>query len=295
MANTINLFLNKVKKYILSNYTNTSYINWQKAKALMWIYLVILPLVLLYLIINIIRSNSQNLTAIIIIDIGLIVSIIIALFFLKSGRYILSVNTTIILITILTISGHLVKMSTQVETGINSFSPLIFAVIVFSILFGSRKIFVGVAIILFLTAGLHLYSVYLTTGNINAPLLSGSLNITLSVFFISFITMFVNNITNHALAITQKELDKNIELNQTLEKKVEERTRELIQSMEHIKVLKGMFPICAVCKKIRDDSGFWNQIETYIKNNSEAEFTHSICPDCAKKMYPDFIDEKNKG
>lgn len=53
------------------------------------------------------------------------------------------------------------------------------------------------------------------------------------------------------------------------------------------KVLKGFLPICAPCKKIRDDQGYWNQIESYIKEHSEAEFSHGICPDCAKKLYPE--------
>ena len=54
-----------------------------------------------------------------------------------------------------------------------------------------------------------------------------------------------------------------------------------------IKVLSGFLPICASCKNIRDDKGYWNQIEVYVRDHSEAEFTHSICPACARKLYPD--------
>ena len=61
----------------------------------------------------------------------------------------------------------------------------------------------------------------------------------------------------------------------------------LIKVKEEIKTLKGFLPICANCKKIRDDKGYWNQIESYIQKHSEAEFSHSICPECAKKLYPD--------
>lgn len=50
--------------------------------------------------------------------------------------------------------------------------------------------------------------------------------------------------------------------------------------------LSGMLPICASCKKIRDDKGYWNQIETYIKAHSDAKFTHGICPECSEKLYP---------
>ena len=53
-----------------------------------------------------------------------------------------------------------------------------------------------------------------------------------------------------------------------------------------IKILKGILPICANCKKIRDDKGYWSQVESYIKEYSEAEFSHSICPECVKKLYP---------
>jgi len=62
---------------------------------------------------------------------------------------------------------------------------------------------------------------------------------------------------------------------------------KLEDALAEIKKLSGLLPICASCKNIRDDKGYWNQIETYIKEHSEAEFTHSICPQCAKKLYPD--------
>ncbi|MDH3359505.1 MAG: DUF3365 domain-containing protein [Desulfobulbaceae bacterium] len=72
-----------------------------------------------------------------------------------------------------------------------------------------------------------------------------------------------------------------------LEILVEERTRELKESVEKVKILNGMLPICASCKKIRDDKGYWNQIEAYIGKHSDATFSHGICPDCAKTLYPE--------
>ena len=65
---------------------------------------------------------------------------------------------------------------------------------------------------------------------------------------------------------------------------------ELKTAMDHIKQLQGMLPICSVCKNIRDDKGYWNRIESYISKHSEAKFSHGLCPDCAKKVYPDFYD-----
>lgn len=61
---------------------------------------------------------------------------------------------------------------------------------------------------------------------------------------------------------------------------------ELKEAMAKVKLLSGFIPICASCKKIRDDEGYWNQIESYISNHSEAVFSHGICPDCAKELYP---------
>jgi PAS domain S-box-containing protein len=68
---------------------------------------------------------------------------------------------------------------------------------------------------------------------------------------------------------------------------------ELREAFANLRVLRGLIPICASCKKIRDDRGYWNQLESFIRNHSEAEFSHSICPDCARKVYLDL--ERNDG
>lgn len=61
----------------------------------------------------------------------------------------------------------------------------------------------------------------------------------------------------------------------------------LKNALAEVKTLRGLLPICSHCKKIRDDNGYWNQIEAFITDHSEAEFSHSICQECAKKYYPD--------
>jgi PAS domain S-box-containing protein len=71
----------------------------------------------------------------------------------------------------------------------------------------------------------------------------------------------------------------------------EERERlilELQEALAKVKTLSGLLPICATCKKIRDDKGYWNQVEAYIQAHSEAQFTHGICPDCIKQYYSEF-------
>jgi len=75
----------------------------------------------------------------------------------------------------------------------------------------------------------------------------------------------------------------------------QENSRELIARLRdafaEVKTLSGMLPICSNCKKIRDDKGYWDQIEHYISSHSEAEFSHAICPDCVRKLYPNYYDK----
>jgi PleD family two-component response regulator len=67
---------------------------------------------------------------------------------------------------------------------------------------------------------------------------------------------------------------------------LEQRTMELEKALAEIRTLQGVIPICASCKKIRDDHGSWTQLEIYIREHSGAEFSHGICPGCAKELYP---------
>lgn len=85
----------------------------------------------------------------------------------------------------------------------------------------------------------------------------------------------------------------------TLRKQAEEEREHALQELraafEKIKVLKGLVPICAWCKNVRDDSGFWKRVEQYVEEHSEARFSHGICPNCYKKTFPNLLpleDEK---
>jgi PAS domain S-box-containing protein len=82
----------------------------------------------------------------------------------------------------------------------------------------------------------------------------------------------------------------------TERKRTEEEREKLIHQLQdalaNIKTLRGLLPICASCKKVRDDKGYWNQIESFVRDHSEAEFSHGICPDCMNKLYPDFADNE---
>lgn len=79
-------------------------------------------------------------------------------------------------------------------------------------------------------------------------------------------------------------IQKNIEL--------ERLNKELKEANESIRILKGLIPICSHCKKVRNDDGFWEQVEVYISEHSEADFSHSLCPDCIDILYPDLYKHK---
>jgi CheY-like chemotaxis protein len=64
------------------------------------------------------------------------------------------------------------------------------------------------------------------------------------------------------------------------------KNQELSEALSQIKTLSGLLPICASCKKIRDDDGYWSEVEVYVRDHSHAKFSHGICPDCAKELYP---------
>jgi PAS domain S-box-containing protein len=77
----------------------------------------------------------------------------------------------------------------------------------------------------------------------------------------------------------------------------EERDRliaELQASLAQVKVLGGLLPICSSCKRIRDDQGYWNQLEAYIRDHSDADFTHGICPECREELYPGLLPESEE-
>ncbi|KTB48426.1 response regulator [Dehalogenimonas alkenigignens] len=71
----------------------------------------------------------------------------------------------------------------------------------------------------------------------------------------------------------------------------QELIRKLQEALDKVKVLSGLIPICASCKQIRNDKGFWQSVENYISEHSGADFTHGICPSCAKKLYPEYFDQ----
>lgn len=103
---------------------------------------------------------------------------------------------------------------------------------------------------------------------------------------IDFITKPVNSVELLARASSALALKKEMDCRKAREEELRRSNADLQQALREVKVLRGLIPICASCKKIRNDDGFWQQLEEYIGEHSEAEFSHGICQPCVKKLYP---------
>jgi CheY-like chemotaxis protein len=101
-----------------------------------------------------------------------------------------------------------------------------------------------------------------------------------------YITKPVLSVELLARASSALELKKEMDCRKAREGELRRSNDALQKALRDVKVLRGLIPICASCKKIRNDGGFWQQVEEYIGEHSEAEFSHGICQPCAKKLYP---------
>ena len=100
---------------------------------------------------------------------------------------------------------------------------------------------------------------------------------------------------SEALGSTRADLDRVIaELKESqhgLEGRVEERTQQLQAALDKMEVLRGLLPICSSCKKIRDDQGYWKQVEHFVEEHTGARFSHGLCPECITKLYGKIAEE----
>lgn len=136
---------------------------------------------------------------------------------------------------------------------------------------------------------LILYSPTVLMPDYESYLNSGGL--TIGLYLWSFV--FVIGITFGMIMMISEKLEgdlKRVETNLRIEK------QSLQETLAEVRTLSGLLPICAYCKNVRDDQGYWNKIEAYIHKHSKAEFSHGICPECAEKYYPEmglYSDEQN--
>jgi hypothetical protein len=118
------------------------------------------------------------------------------------------------------------------------------------------------------------FSVDIISGHTHSSSWLGVWNTIIRLVSFLAITLAVSKIRE--MLITEKEL-----------------SARLQETLNHVKELRGLLPICAWCKKVKNDQGYWEQIESYVRKYSRAEFSPGICPECAKSLYPEhFIDEE---
>jgi hypothetical protein len=96
---------------------------------------------------------------------------------------------------------------------------------------------------------------------------------------------------NEEILEAHERIERDIAARKQVEEERELLIRELQEAMAKVKMLSGLLPICSSCKRIRDDQGYWQRIEEYIRDHSEADFTHSVCQDCARKLYPELYEK----
>ncbi len=106
-----------------------------------------------------------------------------------------------------------------------------------------------------------------------------------------YINKPVNSIELLARVTSALTLKREMDCRKERESELRRSNEELQQALREVKVLRGLIPICASCKKIRNDGGFWQQIEEYLGEHSEAEFSHGLCQPCLKKLYPGVYQE----
>ncbi|MDY6838386.1 MAG: PAS domain S-box protein [Thermodesulfobacteriota bacterium] len=107
-----------------------------------------------------------------------------------------------------------------------------------------------------------------------------------------YVEVSCSNVTNDKGHVTGR-IASFVDITQRKHMELERETliAQLQSALAKVKTLRGLVPICASCKNIRDDKGFWHQVEAYIHDHSEAVFSHSICPDCALKLYPELCEQ----
>lgn len=108
-------------------------------------------------------------------------------------------------------------------------------------------------------------------------------NLTLYILFVSVLYMYYESTRAH----TESLLVNDIEARMRTEAKNSALISDLKEALAEVKSLRGLLPVCSCCKKIRDDKGYWNKLEVFIEERSDAQFSHGMCPDCAQDLYPD--------
>lgn len=109
----------------------------------------------------------------------------------------------------------------------------------------------------------------------------------IAVYLFAFVMEKIREIVQYRLKNSNIELEKTVDELEKTNNEKEGLIRELHNKINEVNTLRGILPLCSFCKKIRDDKGYWEQVDVYIHKYSQADISHSVCPECAKEQYPD--------
>ncbi len=109
----------------------------------------------------------------------------------------------------------------------------------------------------------------------------------ITVYLIALVMERVRAMVESRLGESNRRLEESVELLGKANEEKQTLIEDLRRSMDEVSTLKGILPICASCKMIRNDSGYWEQVEEYVRDRSQAEFSHALCPECIGKLYPE--------
>lgn len=118
------------------------------------------------------------------------------------------------------------------------------------------------------------------------PIFALALLVVVCIFFSAAMVIWHATVLHRTDLARRKSVAEVLSLNASLELRVEQRTRQLQDTLDHVKRLQGLLPVCAWCKKVRDDHNYWRTLESYLTENADVRVTHGICPDCYQRSTP---------
>jgi len=229
--------MNRLKNYFLAGLGEESYVVQQKAYAYLWVSLVFILLMIAVIIFNMVQAFRGNLILNSINSL-LIMSTAGSLVLLRKGRYLLSTHILIVALTLLWIAGVCLKMEWFLQSGVNSYLYFLFGLMVFVSFFGTMRTFLAITVVLLaLNTAIIVIAAKKAEALVFRDILNQSVNIYIGIAVVFTFSFLLSRITSRALERTEQELAEKKELNESLERKVEERTRDIEAAMDEVSVM----------------------------------------------------------
>ena len=209
------------------------------------------------------------------------VALLILFFYIRPERNLFKVSYPVTFVAMAGFSGYMLLFFYRPDV-------TVWTVVVMMLQLVALLIFIPIRFIMSFSVSLYAVAITMLACYARGFTISGLVGL----FILLILPVVIGASTASRLGILQRREYVHLMKVQKINQEMEKSNADLQKALSEVKQLSGMLPICAHCKKIRDDRGYWNQIEEYIKNHSQAEFSHSLCPECAKSLYPEFYKEE---